>query len=90
MLTLTESASTMIEHLVHDADLPEGAGLRIAQRDDHPALAMTLADHAQPRDVVVLDGGIPVFLAPIAAERLSRKTLDARTNEYGSAFYLRG
>ena len=90
MLTLTDDATTMIEELLHQAELPPGAGLRIAQREDHTALAMSLAEHAEPRDVVVRDGAATVFLGPVAAERLTEQTLDARTNESGSAFYLRG
>ena len=50
---------------------------------------MSLAAHAEPRDVLVCDGAATVFLGPVAAERLTRQTLDARTNETGSAFYLR-
>jgi hypothetical protein len=36
------------------------------------------------------DGRIVVFLGPIAAARLDEQSLDARTNEVGSTFYLRG
>lgn len=89
MLTLTDDATTLIEDLIQHADLPAGAGLRIAQREDHTALAMALAEHAEPRDLVVQDGDATVFLGPVAAERLAEQTLDARTNETGSAFYLR-
>lgn len=90
MLTLSNDATTMIDNLVQNADLPAGAGLRIAHRDDHTALAMSLAVRAQPRDVLVRDGTVVVFLGPVAATRLAGQTLDARTNEVGSTFYLRG
>ena len=40
--TLTEQAASMIWDLLVQADLPDSAGLRIAQRDAHTALAMTL------------------------------------------------
>lgn len=89
MLTLTDDAASMIANLVQDADLPAGAGLRIAQRDDHTALTMSLAEKAEPRDVVVRGGATAVFLGPVAAARLTQQTLDARTNEMGLAFYLR-
>jgi iron-sulfur cluster assembly protein len=89
VLTLTDAATTLIQDLLHHAKLPAGAGLRIAQRNDHPALAMTLAEQAEPRDVVVRDGATAVFLGPVAAARLTRQTLDASVNETGSAFYLR-
>lgn len=89
MLTLTDDAAALIGNLLQHAELPAGAGLRIAQRDDHTALAMSLAERAQPRDVLVRDGAWAVFLGPVAAARLTGQTLDARTNQTGSAFYLR-
>ena len=57
--------------------------MRIARRDDHPALAMWLAEQAEPSDVVLRDGTAAVFLGPVAAARLTGQTLDARTNEAG-------
>lgn len=89
MLNLSDEATSMIRDLIATTDLPAGAGLRIAQRDDHPALAMTLADAAKPGDAVLRERNIAVFVGPIAAVRLDGQTLDARTNETGSAFYVR-
>ena len=89
MLTVTDDAASMIDALLDQSARPAGAGLRIAQRDDHSALAMSLVDEAQPADVVLRDGATAVFLAPVAVERLKEKTLDARSDDRGSAFYLR-
>lgn len=88
MLHLTEQAADMIADLVDDAGLPEGAGLRIAQRDDHPALAMTLAAEPGPEDEVVQGGSAAVFLGPVAHTRLEEQTLGARTGQAGAAFFL--
>jgi iron-sulfur cluster assembly protein len=89
MLTVTEQAASMIQELLDAADLPEGAGLRIAQRDDHTALAMTLADAPDDWDLVVADRDISVFLGPMAARRVATQTLDATSSDTSAAFYLR-
>lgn len=90
MLTLSNEAALLIDSLVHDADLPPGAGLRIARRDDHTALVMSLTPEPGPHDEVVRDGAVTVYLGPLAAERLADQTLDAQTTAAHSAFYLRG
>lgn len=87
-MKLTENAAHMISELVDQQDLPAGAGLRIAEREDHPALAMQLAEAAGPDDRVVSENGADVFLTPVADVRLAAQTLDARVNEVGSAFFL--
>lgn len=87
-MKLTDTAATMITDMVRDGHRPTGAGLRIAPREDHEALAMSLADVAQPDDVVVRTLEAQVFLAPVADARLDGQTLDARTNEVGSAFFV--
>ena len=48
-------AASMIRELLDQAGLPDGAGLRIAQRDDHPALAMALADEPSALDLIVAE-----------------------------------
>ncbi|MCW2723134.1 MAG: adhesin [Frankiales bacterium] len=89
MLTLTEKAAQMIRHLASRAELPAGAGLRIAQREDHPSLAMSLAVEPEPYDEVLVEHDSAVFLGPRAARRLATKTLDAKADAHGSAFFLR-
>lgn len=89
MLTVTEQAASMIRELLDHADLPDSAGLRIAQRDDHTALAMTLADEPRPDDLIVAEQDVAVFLGPVAALRVHAQTLDATTSDISAAFYLR-
>lgn len=88
MVQLTDDAATMILHLVQAQALPDGAGLRIAARSDHPALAMSLAERAAPEDVVVVAAQARLFLAPDADARLAGAVLDARRNDRGSAFFV--
>lgn len=88
MLKLTDDAATMISHLAEDRHLPAGAGLRIADREDHEALAMSMVETAEPHDIVLVERDARVFLAPVAGIRLDGQTLDARTNDVGSAFFV--
>lgn len=87
-MKLTHDAAAMIHNMVEQKALPASAGLRIAPREDHEALAMSLVDGADPGDVVVMGQDAQVFLAPVADVRLTEQTLDARTNEAGSAFFV--
>ena len=85
-MKLTDDAASMIADLAQE--LPDGAGLRIAPRDDHEALAMGMTEAPGPDDVVIRAQDAQVFLAPVAQLRLEDATLDARANELGSAFFL--
>ncbi len=89
MLYLTKKAATLIRDLLQDRDLPTGAGLRIAQREDHPALSMELAPVAQPQDTVLEDRDVALFLGPQAARKLDGQTLDAEVEPGHVAFFLR-
>ena len=90
MLSVTEQASRIIRELIGKAQLPEGAGLRLAQRDHHAALAMTLCEQPATDDVVLLDQDVRVFLGPVAADRTQDQALDAEHTETHTAFYLQG
>lgn len=57
---MTEQAASMIRDLIDQADLPQTAGLRIAQRDDHTALAMTLAQEPGQDDLVLAEHNVAV------------------------------
>ena len=87
-MRLTDDAASMIAELVSAQDRPSGAGLRIAQRDDHDALAMGLADGPGPDDAVLVQDDASVFLGPIAGHRLEGEVLDARRGELGPAFFV--
>lgn len=88
MLTMTSHAASLIRALVDSADLPPGAGLRLAQRDDHTALAMTLEASPRTVDVVVDRRDALLFLGPVAAQRTEHQVLDASTSRSSSAFFL--
>lgn len=88
MLSLTPSAAEMITRLQAQADLPEG-GLRIAEEGPSPGLHMSVEPQAAVDDVILLQHDVAVFLDPVAAQRLTEETLDARSNETGTAFYLK-
>jgi Fe-S cluster assembly iron-binding protein IscA len=87
VLSLTPSAAEMIAHLTDQAELPDG-GLRIADDGPKPGLTMSVVPRPAADDLVVLQHQVAVYLDPIAAERLSTETLDARSGEAGAAFFL--
>lgn len=87
MLNLTDNAVEMIQALTTEADLPEG-GLRIAQEARHPGLTMELAPAPGAEDDILRRRGARLFLDQVASSRLRGQTLDARTTEIGSAFFL--
>jgi Fe-S cluster assembly iron-binding protein IscA len=89
VLYLTTKAATLIRSLVRDRDLPAGAGLRIAQRDDHSALSMELTPEAKPEDTVLEDRDVALFLGPQAARKVDGQTLDAEVEPGHVAFFLR-
>ncbi len=89
MFTVTVRAASMIRDLIDRSELPAGAGLRIARRDDRRGLAMALAAEPGYQDQVFIEHDAPVFLGVAAAERVGDQTLDATTTEARSAFYLR-
>ena len=69
MLTVTEQAASMIREIFDHADLPRGAGLSIADRRDHPALAIAVTDEPSPEDLIVAERAVADFLAPSAPEQ---------------------
>ena len=87
MLSVTQSAAEMIADLTDRENLPEG-GLRIADEGPEPGLRMSVAPRPAADDVIVLQHHVAVFLDPVAADRLTSETLDARSTEAGAAFFL--
>ena len=75
MLTLTETASTVINTIVAQSPTTETGGLRIQG---------TVAPSPEATDAVVEKDGARVFLEPSAAQVLDDKTLDAQVAEDGS------
>jgi Fe-S cluster assembly iron-binding protein IscA len=80
MLALTEHAAVAIRNLVDSAELPDG-GLRIESPNVNgagPVYEALVAPEPGPADTVVEAGGVQLFLAPEAVERLEDKLLDVR------------
>jgi Fe-S cluster assembly iron-binding protein IscA len=88
MLTVTETAASMIRTLTRRAELPQDAGLRFSRDPRRHSLAMTLAPAPEQQDAVVVQRGVRVFVAPDAAERLFNQTLDADRSGQNQRFFL--
>lgn len=82
MLTLTETATTVVSNIVSQTGTAETGGLRIDEQDSQ--FAISVADAPTPDEVVVEDGPARVFLASTVAETLNDKVLDAQVGEDGS------
>ncbi|HVL83270.1 MAG TPA: adhesin [Pseudonocardia sp.] len=78
MLAITETAADAIRALTADAQLPDGAGLRIAAPDPEQGLELSLAEEPATDDVVLNGEGLAVFLEPLAAQALDDKVLDVQ------------
>ena len=87
MLTLSDTALELLSRLI--ARAPERPlGLRISAAGSASGLRMSLAHAPGPLDLVLSDPRGHVFLDPVAATRLARERLEARSDERGSAFFL--
>jgi iron-sulfur cluster assembly protein len=79
MLAVTNAAASAIRELV--ADLPLGAGLRVALEKPgngtEPAFAVYVVEEATEGDEVVDAEGANVFLEPAASGYFEDKVLDA-------------
>ena len=89
MLLLTENATTVVRSIGASPELPDGAGLRIAndaaETDD---LSVSAVASPAEDDVVVEEGGARVFLDQDAAQMLEDKVLDARVGDDGDVEFL--
>lgn len=81
MLTLTESAGTVVSDLVARAAQTDTAGMRIQQGQDRFDIA--IAEAPTNGEVVVEQGAARVFLDPQLADVLTEMTLDANVGEGG-------
>lgn len=87
MIELTDRAREMIGRLCARKDSPE-AGLRIARRHRGLGLWMSLVDEPEDGDAVVRVEDVVLYLDDAAQLRLTDRTLDARSNEQGAAFFI--
>jgi Fe-S cluster assembly iron-binding protein IscA len=84
MLTLTDTASTVVKEIVSRSGGPDGTGLRIdAENDDATEFAVEIVPTPDEQDAVVEQAGARVYLGETAARALDDKILDARVAEDG-------
>lgn len=91
MLTLTPTASTVIENLVSREADPNTAGLRIdAGGPESTEFAVAVAPEPAEGDQVVENGAARVFLETNASVALADKVLDAQVGEDGNVRFAIG
>lgn len=84
MLTLTDTASTVVAEIVSRSGGPDGAGLRInAENADATEFAVAIVPTPEEHDAVIEQAGARVYLGETAAVALDDKTLDARVSDDG-------
>ncbi|MRG59550.1 Fe-S cluster assembly protein HesB [Agromyces sp. CFH 90414] len=84
MLTLTDTASTVVKEIVSRSGAPETGGLRIdADSPQSTDFQVTIVPGPFDHDQVVTQDGAHVYLGHSADEALTDKTLDARVDEEG-------
>ena len=88
MLTLTETATTVVSNLVTQSGTAATGGLRIDQQGDQ--YAVTVAAAPTPDEFIVEGHGARVFLATTVAETLDDKVLDAQVSDDGRVMFAIG
>ncbi len=84
MLTLTDTASTVVKDIVSRSGGPDEAGLRIdAENAEATEFSVAIVPNPEESDAVVEQAGAHVYLGEEAARALDDKTLDARVSEDG-------
>jgi len=87
MLTLTETATTVVKTIVAQDPNAEASGLRINGEPGAPNLTVAVVAAPEAGDSVVEAEGARVFLEENAAIALSEKTLDAEVGEDGAVSF---
>ncbi|GAA3192987.1 Fe-S cluster assembly protein HesB [Actinocorallia longicatena] len=91
MLTLTDTAVTVIRNLTAQPEVADTGGLRIAPTPDTPAtLAVGFTPEPLAGDQVIEEDGARVFLDPEAANALDDKVLDAEVDGNGDIAFMLG
>ncbi|SNY25593.1 hypothetical protein [Paractinoplanes atraurantiacus] len=89
MFTVSDSATAAIRHIVSQAGVPDGAGLRIAANQDHSALSIAVAPLPEPGDTVFQAGSdAALFIADGAGDLLDDKIIDAHTEDDGRVQFV--
>ena len=85
MLTLTNSASTVVKTLIERTPEEADAALRISASEAGATdLSLAVATQAEPNDTVIESAGAKVYLEQNAALVLTDKVLDAQIDDEGS------
>ncbi|MEH6781719.1 MAG: iron-sulfur cluster assembly accessory protein [Rhodoglobus sp.] len=84
MLTLTETATTVVKTIVEQDPNTDAAGLRINGEPGAPNLTVAVVAAPEAGDSVVEADGARVFLEENASVALSDKVLDANVGENGA------
>lgn len=91
MLTLTDTASTVVKDLAERATGSDDAGLRISTLPDNPKdYEVKVAVFPEPDDIVVVNDGAQVFLESRAAAALTNRVLDATVEPDGAVRFQLG
>lgn len=87
MLTLTETASTVVKSIVdRDPNVVDGA-MRIATGATSHDFAISVVSEPEPGDALVEAYGARLFVEPGASLVLEDKTLDATVSEEGAVAF---
>ena len=91
MLTLTDSASTVVKTITERTPEIQKAGLRISADQTEPAeFSVAIAPAPEPNDTVVESSGAKVYLEEHAAAALEDKVLDAQFTDDGAVQFAIG
>jgi iron-sulfur cluster assembly protein len=86
MLTLTESATTVVKTIVAQSIGTTDGGLRISSDDpESTEFAVRVVETPEERDAIVEQDGAHVYLGTNAVVALDDKILDAEIGEDGTA-----
>ncbi len=84
MLTLTDSASTVVKTIIERTPDVTDAALRISASEAGATdLTLAVATEAEPTDTVIVSSGAKVFVEQNAALVLDDKVLDAQVDDEG-------
>ena len=88
MLTLTDTATTVVKSIVEKAPQGDAAGLRIhGDSADATNFNVAIVAGAEPGDSIVEAAGARVFLEPNASLALDDKVLDAEVSDSGAVTF---
>jgi len=88
MLTLTDTATTVVKQIVAGTPDAENGGLRIGSGSpEERDFAVTVVATPEPGDSVVESDGAKVYLEPRTSMILDDKTLDALVGDNGTVTF---